>query len=111
MTGVSIPGEKCTQSGGFTSSEPSSLIDEGWKNNVITEAYCSSGRVTVALMSLTGGEKQIIYDGVFHEEKKIPFSGISGKYNAGVLQLFSTDRSEPVGEWEPVNECQKNGTC
>ena len=111
MTGVSIPGEKCTQPGGLTSSEPSSLNDEGWKNNVITEAYCSSGRVTVALISLTGGEKQIIYDGVFQEGKKIPFSGISGKYNAGVLQLLSTDRTEPIGEWVPVNECQKNGTC
>lgn len=111
MTGVSIPGEECTQPGGVTSSAPSSLVDEGWENNVLTEAYCSSGRVTVAIISLTGGEKKIIYDGIFHKGEKIPFSGVSGKYNAGVLQLISTDRSEPVGEWVPVNECQKNNTC
>lgn len=111
MTGVSIPGEECAKPGGLTSSAPSSLIDEGWKNNVITEAYCSSGRVTVSLISITGGERQIIYDGFFYEGKQITFSGISGQYNAGVLQLISTDRSEPVGEWVSVNECQKNGKC
>lgn len=111
MTGVSIPGEECTKPGGATSSAPSSLIDDEWKNNVITEAYCSSGRVTVALISLTGGEKQIIYDGLFQEGKKISFSGVPGLYNAGVLQLMSTDRSEPTGEWVPINECLKDGRC
>lgn len=111
MTGVSIPGEECTKPGGVTSSAPSSLIDEEWKNNVITEAYCSSGRVTVALISLIGGEKQVIYDGVFEEGKQIPFSGDPGKYNAGVLQLISTDRSEPTGEWIPINECRNHETC
>lgn len=111
MTGVSIPGEECTKPGGATSSAPSSLIDDEWKNNVITEAYCSSGRVTVALISLTGGEKKIIYDGLFQEGREISFSGVPGKYNAGVLQLMSTDRSEPIGELVPINECQKDGTC
>ncbi|MCM7367719.1 hypothetical protein [Enterobacter ludwigii] len=111
MTGVSIPGEECRKSGGVTSSAPSSLNDEYWKNNVITEAYCSSSRVTVAIIPQTGGEKQIIYDGLFYEGKHVPFSGVPGRYNAGVLQLMSTDRSEPVGEWTPINQCQKNGTC
>ncbi|MBP2850465.1 hypothetical protein [Dickeya oryzae] len=111
MTGVSIPGEKCRKSGGMTSSAPSSLNFEYWQNNVITEAYCSSSRVTVALIPQTGGEKQIIYDGLFYEGKQIPFSGIIGRYNAGVLQLISTDRSEPVGDLVPANECQKSGTC
>lgn len=111
MTGVSIPGEECTKPEGVTSSAPSSLIDEEWKNNVLTEAYCSNGRVTVALISLTGGEKQIIYDGFFQEGKQIPFSGVPGKYNAGVLQIISTDRSEPTGEWAPINECQNDGAC
>ncbi|PZD67381.1 hypothetical protein [Pantoea ananatis] len=111
MTGVSIPGEECRKSGGVTSSAPSSLNYEYWKNNVITEAYCSSSRVTVAIIPQTGGEKQIIYDGLFYEGKQVPFSGVPGRYNAGVLQLMSTDRSEPVGEWAPINQCQKNGTC
>ncbi|GJK93642.1 hypothetical protein TUM17569_49700 [Klebsiella oxytoca] len=111
MTGVSIPGEECRKSGGVTSSAPSSLNYEYWKNNVITEAYCSSSRVTVAIIPQTGGEKQIIYDGLFYEGKQVTFSGVPGRYNAGVLQLMSTDRSEPVGEWAPINQCQKNGTC
>lgn len=54
MTGVSIPCEECRKSGGVTSSAPSSLNDEYWKNNVITEAYCSSSRVTVAIIPQTG---------------------------------------------------------
>lgn len=111
MTGVSIPGEECRKSGGMTSSAPSALNYEYWKNNVITEAYCSSSRVTVAIIPQTGGEKQIIYDGLFYEGKQVPFSGVPGRYNAGVLQLMSTDRSEPVGEWAPINQCQKNGAC
>lgn len=110
-TGVSIPGEACRQSGGITASEPSSLNFENWQNNVITEASCSNSRVTVTLIPQTGGEKQIIYDGLFTDGKQISFSGVSGRYNAGVLKLISTDRSEPVGEWIPVNACQKTGTC
>lgn len=110
-TGVSISGEECSKPGGVTSSAPSSLDFENWKNNVITEAYCSSGKVVVSLIPQTGGEKQVIYDGLFDEGKQIVFSGVSGKYNAGVLKLISTDRSEPVGDWVPVNECQKSGSC
>lgn len=110
-TGVSIPGEECRKSGGMTSSATSSLNFENWQNNVITEAYCSSSRVTVSLIPQTGGERQVIYDGLFDEGKQITFSGVPGRYNAGVLKLISTDRSEPVGDWVPVNECQKSGTC
>ncbi|HDC4279236.1 TPA: hypothetical protein O8L23_003828 [Enterobacter cloacae] len=110
-TGVSVPGEACRKYGGITSSSPSSLNFENWQNNVITEVYCSSGRVTVTLIPQTGGEKQIIYDGYFNNGKQISFSGASGRYNAGVLNLISTDRSEPVGDWFPINECQKSRTC
>ncbi|MGM3172744.1 hypothetical protein [Dickeya lacustris] len=110
-TGVSIPGEECRKSGGMTSSAPSGLNFEYWQNNVITEVYCSSSRVTVALIPQISGEKQIIYDGLFYEGKKIPFSGTHGRYNAGVLQLISTDRSEPIGDLVPINGCQKSGAC
>ncbi|EOJ8668810.1 hypothetical protein J7S95_18745 [Providencia stuartii] len=110
-TGVSISGEECSKSGGITYSTPSSLNFENWQNNIITEAYCSSGKVIVSLIPQTGGEKQVIYDGLFYEGKQITFSGVSGKYNAGVLTLISTDRSEPTGDWVPVNECQESGSC
>lgn len=110
-TGVSIPGEECRKSGGVTFSAPSSLNFENWQNNVITEAFCSSSRVTVSLIPQTGGERQTIYDGLFYEGKQIAFSGVPGRYNAGVLKLISTDRSEHVGDWVPVNECQKSRTC
>lgn len=110
-TGVSIPGEECRKSGGATFSAPSSLNFENWQNNIITEANCSSGRVTVTLIPQTGGEKEVIYDGLFYEGKQITFSGDSGRYNAGVLKLMSTDRSESEGDWIQVNEYQKKGTC
>lgn len=110
-TGVSIPGEKCSKPEGVTSYKTSSSDIKGWQTYVITEVFCSSHGVTVTLIPQAGGEKQIIYDGLFYEDKKVPFPGVPGRYNAGVLWLLSTDRSEPQGEWEPVNECQKDGTC
>lgn len=110
-TGVSITGEDCRKSGGKTAYNTSSNNIEGWQNYVITEAFCSSHGVTVTLIPQAGGEKQIIYEGLFHEGKQIPFQGVSGRYNAGVLTLLSTNRAEPHGKWSPVNECQKNGTC
>lgn len=110
-TGVSISGEECSKSGGVTSSAPSSLNFENWQNNIITEVFCSSGKVIVSFIPQTGGERQVIYDGLFYEGKQIIFSGVSGKYNAGVLKLISTDRSEPVGDFVPINECQKSGSC
>lgn len=110
-TGVSISGEECTKSRGITARTPSSLHFENWQNNIITEAYCSSGKVIVSLIPQTGGERQVIYDGLFYEGKQITFSGVSGKYNAGVLTLISTDRSEPTGDWAPINECQGSGSC
>ena len=110
-TGVSITGEDCRKSGGKTSYMTSSSNMEGWQNYVITEAFCSSHGVTVTLIPQAGGEKQIIYEGLFYEGKQIAFPGVSGRYNAGVLTLLSTDRSEPHGEWVPANECQKGGAC
>lgn len=110
-TGVSISGEECSKFGGATSSALSSFNFENWQNNVITEVYCSNGKVIVSLIPQTGGERQVIYDGSFYEGKQIAFSGVSGKYNAGFLKLISTGRLEPVGEWVPVNECEKSGVC
>jgi hypothetical protein len=95
MTGVSIPGEECRKSGGVTSSAPSSLNYEYWKNNVITEAYCSSSRVTVAIIPQTGGE-QIIYDGLFYEGKQVPFQASLVDTTPGYYSLCQQTVQNPL---------------
>lgn len=97
-TGVSVSGKECLKAGGTTVSEPSSHSVEDWRNNVITEVYCSRSRVIVTLIPQHGGNKQTLYDGFFHNGEKIPFPAVNGRYHAGVLNMMSTETNLRSGD-------------
>jgi hypothetical protein len=96
MTGVSIPGEECRKSGGVTSSAPSSLNYEYWKNNVITEAYCSSSRVTVAIIPQTGERSRSFMTVCFTRENRSLFQASLVDTTPGYYSLCQQTVQNPL---------------
>lgn len=108
---ATIPGVLCLKPNGHSIVRTFDQSSYGHQTNTVIHLTCRpSGRVSVSLVPQSGHIVKV-YEGRFNDGDKVPFSGVPGSYNAGILTMHRLDVREPEGAWVPVNTCQQSNTC